>query len=82
MLGDQLVFRVSRLVTGQVNQLSGHGLPDLGAGFAWIMVRVEQVFQVDQPLPLAAIAFDLIGKGLTTAGQDEQAPQQDVVPFF
>jgi hypothetical protein len=82
MIRNGLVFRVSRRVTGQVNQISRHGLPDLGAGFAWITVRVEQVLQVDQPLPLPTIALDLIGKGLATAGQDDQAAQQDVVPFF
>ena len=60
---DPLVFRVSRLVSSQVKQVSLNGLPDLGAGFAWTPVRVEQVLQVDQPLPLPAIAFDPAGKG-------------------
>jgi hypothetical protein len=79
---DRSVFRVSRLVSDQVNQVSRNGLSDFGAGSTWVTVWIEQLFQINQPLPLPPIALNLVGKGLATAGQGDQAPQQNVVTFF
>jgi hypothetical protein len=79
---DRLVFRVSRPMSDQVNQVSRNGLSDFDAGSTWGTVWVEQVRQVNQPLPLPPIALNLVGKGLATAGQGDQAPQQNVVTFF
>jgi hypothetical protein len=58
----------------QVCQIGFDGLPDCGAGFGWLRFWVQQVLQVDQPLPLTTIAFNLNCEKLATVRQNGQTP--------
>jgi hypothetical protein len=56
------IFGIVRMARQQINQVVLHRLHDAGAGFGWGAFWVQQMFQVKQPLALAARAFNLLCK--------------------
>lgn len=41
VVGNTLVFGIVCAASGQVNQVMLHGLPNAGAAFGWIALRIE-----------------------------------------
>jgi hypothetical protein len=91
MLGNAPIFCVCFRLTktcvrgatrGQANQIAANSLRDTGAGLRQFSLRVEQVFQVNQPLALLPIAFNSLCKGQATPRHCHQTAQKHVGAFF